>query len=86
MKKYFVYILRCRDGDSYIGFTKNLRRRIVDHQCGSGCLYTKNKLPIRLVYYEIYGDFIEAKKRENQIKSWRREKKENLIKYGKPIR
>jgi len=39
-----------------------------------------------LVYHEKFNDFMEAKKRENQIKGWNREKKENLIKYKHPIK
>jgi len=39
---------------------------------------------IQLVYYEKFQDFMKAKNRENQIKGWNREKKENLIKYRHP--
>jgi len=85
MTKYFVYLLRCGNNELYTGFTRNLKKRIRDHKCGHGCDFTKNRLPIRFVYYETYTDFYQAKNRENQIKGWRREKKENLIKYGKPI-
>ena len=86
MKKYCVYILRCKGDNLYIGFTSNLKRRLSDHKCGNGCLFTKNKLPVELVYYEKFNNFMEAKNRENQIKGWNREKKENLIKYKHPIK
>ncbi|OGY89432.1 MAG: hypothetical protein A2927_03080 [Candidatus Komeilibacteria bacterium RIFCSPLOWO2_01_FULL_45_10] len=85
MRNYFVYLLRCGDNELYIGFTRDLKKRVQDHKSGNGCQFTKNKLPIELVYYETYTDFYQAKSRENQIKGWGREKKENLIKYGKPV-
>jgi putative endonuclease len=84
MKKYYVYILRCKGNNLYIGFTSNLKRRLSDHKSGNGCLFTKNKLPVKLVYYEKFNDFMRAKNRENQIKGWNRKKKENLIKYNHP--
>lgn len=86
MKRYFVYILKCQKNKFYVGFTSDLRKRIKDHQSGNGCLFTKSRRPVELAYFEVLSDFMTAKLRENQIKGWRREKKENLIKYGKPIR
>ncbi|MFC1721960.1 GIY-YIG nuclease family protein [Patescibacteria group bacterium] len=85
MKKYYVYILRCRGNKLYVGFTSNLRKRVDNHQSGNGCIFTKNRRPIKLVYFEIFDEFMRAKSRENQIKGWRRVKKENLIKYGRPV-
>ncbi len=84
MKKYYVYILQCKDRSFYVGLTRHFRKRIQDHKSGNGCLYTKNRIPIRLVYFEKYTDFYEAKLRENQIKGWSQKKKINLIKYKHP--
>jgi len=83
--KWFVYIARCSDGSLYIGRTTDLKRRLREHNQGIGSLFTKNKKPIKLVYVERHKTLSEAFKREFQIKGWKREKKENLIKYGKPI-
>lgn len=85
MEHFYVYILRCAGNQLYTGFTRNLKKRIMDHKSGNGSEFTKNRLPLKLVYYEVFNDFHKGKDRENQIKGWRREKKENLIKYGKPI-
>ncbi len=85
MKRYFVYILKCKNNELYAGFTSSFKKRVREHRSGNGCLYTKNRRPVKLVYFEVWPEFTKAKLRENQIKDWRREKKENLIKYGKPI-
>jgi predicted GIY-YIG superfamily endonuclease len=46
--------------------------------------YTRLSRTEKLVYYERYIRKEEALRRERQIKGWRREKKENLIKHGSP--
>ncbi len=82
--EYFVYILQCKDNSFYVGSTSNLERRVKDHNAGKGAFTTRKKLPVKLVYYEIYGSKDTAILRERQIKGWTRIKKENLIKYGHP--
>ena len=52
---------------------------------GFGAEFTKRNKVFDVVYSESYNSLKEARKRELQIKGWRREKKENLIKFGKPI-
>ena len=78
-------MIRCVDGSLYIGRTVNLRKRLTEHNKGRGSLFTKNKRPVKLVYFEKHQTLNEALRKEFQIKGWRREKKENLIKYGKPV-
>ena len=74
-----MYILLCNDGSYYTGSTIDLERRINQHQAGAGANHTKKRLPIKLVYYEVYPRIDMAFDREHQIKKWRREKKEALI-------
>ncbi len=81
-----VYILLCSDNSFYIGYTTNLKKRLKDHNNRQGSFYLKSKLPAKLVYYEIYNAKEEAIKRERQLKSWSRQKKINLIKYGHPTK
>ena len=76
--KYFVYILECCDGPLYTGITWNLSKRIKEHFNGTS-KYTRNKLPVKLVYFEKCNDKIDAAKREREIKGWSRQKKLNLI-------
>ncbi len=84
--KYFVYILKCADQSLYIGCTNDLGRRLEQHNNSKfGAHYTKLRRPVKLVYSESFGALIEARRRESEIKGWRREKKLNLIKFGKLI-
>lgn len=75
----YMYILRCSDGTYYTGSTKDLERRLNEHQNGQGANHTKKRLPIELVYYEIFDRIDDAFYREKQVQGWNREKKEALI-------
>jgi len=75
----YVYILECSDGSFYTGSTKDLERRIQQHQAGEGAKYTKQRLPVRLIYSEEYDRIDAAFYREKQIQSWNRKKKLALI-------
>jgi putative endonuclease len=74
-----MYILRCSNGQYYVGSTKELAQRMEQHQQGEGSKFTKKHLPVELVYYEEYQRIDEAFIREHQIKGWNRKKKEALI-------
>lgn len=82
---YYVYLIQCNDGSFYTGITSNLERRFKEHKTKSGGWHTKLHKPIKLLYSERYKIKREALSREKQIKGWRREKKMNLIKFGKPV-
>jgi len=74
-----VYILKCSDDSYYTGSSKNLEKRIIEHNSGLGGEYTKNRRPVKLVYscgFEKYMDAFEA---ERRIKGWSRKKKKALI-------
>ncbi|MFA5392157.1 MAG: GIY-YIG nuclease family protein [Candidatus Paceibacterota bacterium] len=78
---FFVYILECADKSFYIGCTNNLEKRLKQHNDSKwGAHYTKIRRPVILKYFESYKTLHEARKRESEIKSWRRAKKLNLIK------
>ena len=81
---YFVYILKCADESLYVGCTNNLDRRIKQHNYSKwGAHYTKLRRPVKLLYSEQFIILKTARQRESEIKSWRREKKLNLIKNEK---
>ncbi len=77
-----MYILLCFDDTYYTGSTKYLEKRIDQHQMGEGANYTKNRLPVKLIYFEEYDRIDHAFYREKQIQKWSRKKKEALI-FGK---
>lgn len=76
----YTYILKCSDGSYYVGSTNNLTLRISEHQNGEGAKYTKNRLPVELVYFEECQSIEEAFLREKQIQGQSRKKREALIK------
>jgi putative endonuclease len=75
----WMYILECCDGSYYVGSTKNLERRLSEHQQGLGARYTTRRLPVKLVYCEVYDRVSDAFYREKQVQGWRRAKREALI-------
>jgi putative endonuclease len=75
-QKWFVYMLRCKDGSYYVGVATDVADRIKEHNAGQGCLYTKKRRPVKLVYAEEHENYASARGREAQLKGWRREKKE----------
>lgn len=75
----FVYILLCRNKSLYCGSTFDLKRRLADHNSGDGATWTRNRRPVKLVYYEIQDSLLLARRREKQIKGWTVKKKLNLI-------
>lgn len=75
----FVYLLRCRDGSIYCGYTNDLKRRLQKHQTGKGAKYTRSRLPVTLVYQETLKTKSEALKREYAIKQLTRQQKLALV-------
>ena len=56
----YTYIVKCKDGSYYTGWTNNLEKRLKDHNRGKGAKYTKPRLPVELVYYERFDTKEEA--------------------------
>jgi len=76
----YLYILLCADGSYYAGITRDsLEKRIAEHQAGTfgGC--TSRRRPVKLVFQQYFERVEDAIAAERQVKGWRREKKEALI-------
>jgi len=84
IKDYYVYIMASKTGTLYTGVTNNLVRRIYEHKNDLIDGFSKKYSCHKLVYYEQCTDISVAISREKQLKKWRREKKENLIKTINP--
>lgn len=79
-RKYFTYILRCHDGTFYTGYTvDDVEKRVETHNAGKGAKYTRNRLPVELVWYHIWQTEHEARSYEYRIKTWTRKQKEALV-------
>jgi putative endonuclease len=75
-----LYILRCADGSYYVGVTRGeLKKRVNEHQAGGFDGYTAHRRPVALVYQQEFERIEDAVRAERQVKGWRREKKEALI-------
>jgi len=81
-----MYIARCKDDSLYTGITRNLKRRIWEHNSDNrlGAKSLRSKRPVALAYYELFASRTEAAKRESAIKRWTRKYKLKLIEGSKP--
>jgi putative endonuclease len=75
----WVYMLRCRDGSLYAGWTIDLERRLTSHQAGRASRYTASRLPVALVYARAMSDRGEARREEARIKRLSRAQKLALV-------
>ena len=67
--KYYVYILQSlQDGGFYIGFTADLKLRLIKHTKGE-ITSTKFRLPFKLIHYEYFINREDALAREEFLKS-----------------
>ena len=79
MKKGYVYILECSNGQLYTGSTINIEQRLNQHKNGTGANFTRKNPPKRLLYCCEFPTIQEAFRHEKQIKGWSRAKKWALI-------
>jgi putative endonuclease len=77
---YYLYLLRCSDNSLYCGQTKNLQKRIKEHNSdNSESKYTRARRPVKLVYSEKYKTLSKVLKREFEIKKMSKIQKEKFI-------
>ena len=71
---YYIYILlSLRDKNFYVGYTKDLQSRLKLHNSGQ-VASTKNRQPLKLIYYEVCINQQDATHREKYLKtSWGRD-------------
>lgn len=75
----YIYIVECKDGTFYTGWTTDLQRRVKTHNAGKGAKYTRSRLPVVLRYSESFQTKEEAMRREYEIKHLTRKQKQKLI-------
>jgi predicted GIY-YIG superfamily endonuclease len=76
----YLYILHCADGSYYVGTTRSsLEARMAEHEAGTFDGYTALRRPVILVFHQHFERIADAVAAERQVKGWRREKKEALI-------
>jgi len=65
---FYVYVLLGNDNKFYTGYTENLKQRVEQHNKGN-VKSTKNRTPLKLIYYEACIDDQDALKREKYLKT-----------------
>jgi putative endonuclease len=77
---YYVYVILCKDGSFYTGYTSDVDSRMKLHKSGRGARYTRIHKPKRLVYTEEFASRKEAMKRERKLKTMNHKQKKELTK------
>jgi len=78
--QYYVYIMTNKNNNVlYTGVTNDLKRRVYEHKQKIVNGFTKKYNLIKLIYYEVYENSVDAITREKQIKAGSRLKKIDLI-------
>ncbi len=88
MEGWSIYIVHCADGSLYTGISKDVARRVDEHNVNNllAAHYTRARRPVTLVYQEAIATRSAAGKREYEIKSLSRAEKEALIKGGETMK
>ncbi|HET9104930.1 MAG TPA: GIY-YIG nuclease family protein [Solirubrobacteraceae bacterium] len=82
MSEAWVYLLRCRDGSLYTGWTNDLERRLARHQAGRASRYTASRRPVALAAAFPMASPTAARREEARIKRLDRTAKLELITGG----
>jgi putative endonuclease len=75
----WVYMLRCRDGSLYTGWSTDVQRRLTRHRAGKASRYTASRLPVELELMLPMTDRTAARREEARIKRLDRAGKLALI-------
>lgn len=77
---YYLYILECSDKSLYTWITTDLDRRLLEHNSSNlWAKYTRNKRPVKMVYFDCFENRSLASKEEWRVKKLSRIKKIDLI-------
>jgi len=78
--RFFVYMVRCPNGNLYTGYTNDLVRRIREHNSlRHGAKFLRGRKSLKLVFAKEYKYYKCAIKQERHIKKLPKRKKEDLI-------
>ena len=77
--KAFMYVVECRDGSYYTGYTTDVKKRVAVHNSGKGAKYTRARLPVKLIYAQGFASKEEAMSAEALLKRKKRPQKEQFL-------
>ena len=72
---FYVYVLKCRDGSFYTGYTDDVQKRLKMHEEGKASKYTRSRLPVEIVAQWSFESKSDAMKHEIMFKSLTRKEK-----------
>jgi len=81
--EHVVYMIECKDGTLYTGYTNHLANRLQMHESGKGAKYTRGRGPFKLRFHQSFPTKEEAMRIEYRIKKLPRYKKKQIIKEQK---
>ncbi|MTH55269.1 GIY-YIG nuclease family protein [Bacillus mangrovi] len=82
---HYFYVLECRDGSYYGGYSNHLAERLKKHNEGKGAKYTRARRPVELIYAAPFGTKTEAMREEYFFKRMTRKNKEKYLEARLPI-
>ncbi|MBC1358818.1 GIY-YIG nuclease family protein [Listeria booriae] len=80
---HYFYVLQCKDGSYYGGYTTDVARREAEHNAGIRCKYTRNRRPVHVIHSECFATRSEATKAEAAFKKLPRTKKDSYLQENK---
>lgn len=78
---FYFYVLHCKDGSFYAGYTTDLSRRLQEHNDGIGAKYTRPtyRRPLHMIHAESFSTKSLAMKAEYAFKQLTRPQKEQYL-------
>ena len=80
---HYFYVVECRDGSYYAGYSNDVTRRVAAHNAGKGAKYTKARRPVVLFYCAPFETKREALQAEWAFKQLTRLQKERYLRERK---
>lgn len=78
--RWFLYLIRCRDGHLYTGITTDVGRRLQEHTQGPrGARFLRGRGPLAVAFQAAVGNRSDALRAEYRVKQLRRVQKEALV-------
>ncbi|GAB3700541.1 GIY-YIG nuclease family protein [Mariniluteicoccus flavus] len=71
----WTYMLTCADGSTYVGSTRNLDARLMEHHNGLAGAYTRDRRPVQLIWAQEFERIDEAWDAERRLHGWNRGKR-----------
>ncbi|WP_227397301.1 GIY-YIG nuclease family protein [Jeotgalibacillus aurantiacus] len=76
---HYFYVLYCRDGSYYGGYTIDLDRRLEQHNAGTASKYTRTRRPVEMIHHEMFSTKREAMQAEYAFKKQTRRQKDRYL-------